>query len=115
MSGRLNFSEDTGKTLGLKDKMSIKFAIDENGKLYCSFPKEDDEDAFKIRKAGRYFYVPTDLLFSSLGIDYKKINIQYNLVRAQLNDDELNGKTYRMDETLRTLRNKEEDRHEIIE
>lgn len=112
MSGRFGFSEDTAKTLQLYDRMNIKFAQDDDGTIYCSFPDGDDSDAFKVRKSGRYFYVPTDVLFSSLGIDYKNYNILFSLVRDTTKDDELGGKAYRMDMT-RTLRKKEVKKDDV--
>lgn len=112
-TGRLGFSEDTAKTLQLYDRMNIKFAQDDNGQVYCSFPANDDSDAFKVRKSGRYFYVPTDVLFSSLGIDYKNNNVLFCLTRDTTKDDELGGTSYRMDMT-QTLRKKEKKKDDNI-
>lgn len=108
MTGRLGFSEETAKVLQLHDKMSIKFAQDDDTKLYCALPDEEDEDAFKIRKSGRYYYVPLDVLFAAIGIDYKTYNIVFNLVRVADKDTELGGKTYRMDMQPTTIRRKED-------
>ena len=115
MSGRFGFSEETAKVLQLQDRMSIKFAQDDDETLFCSFPDGEDADAFKVRKAGRYFYVPTDVLFSSLGIDYKKYNILFSLVRDPSKDEELNGKAYHMEMLPKTLRKKEEEKDDIEE
>ena len=93
--------------------MSIKFAQDDDETLFCSFPDGEDADAFKVRKAGRYFYVPTDVLFSSLGIDYKKYNILFSLVRDPSKDEELNGKAYHMEMLPKTLRKKEEEKDDV--
>ena len=115
MSGRFGFSEETAKVLQLQDRMSIKFAQDDDETLFCSVPEGEDADAFKVRKAGRYFYVPTDVLFSSLGIDYKKYNILFSLVRDPDKDEELNGKAYRMEMLPKTLRKKEEEKDDVEE
>lgn len=106
-SGKLCFTEDTSKTLNLHDKGNIKFALDDDNSLYCSFIGEaEDPDAFKIRKSGKYFYVPAELLFTGIGIDYEMYNITFNLIRDASKDAELNGTVYKMEYT-QTLRTKE--------
>lgn len=97
--GRLNFAEDTGKTLLLEDKLPIKFCMDDDDIMYMVLVKNDDEDAFRIRKSGSYFYVPLALLFDSLGIDYVSNSVSFRLVRLQSLDAELKGTVYRMDKT----------------
>ena len=97
--GRLNFAEDTGKTLLLEDKLPIKFCMDDDDIMYMVLVKNDDEDAFRIRKSGSYFYVPLALLFDSLGIDYVSNSVSFRLVRLQSLDAELKGNVYRMDKT----------------
>ncbi len=97
--GRLNFAEDTGKTLLLEDKLPIKFCMDDDDVMYMVLAKNDDEDAFKIRKSGSYFYVPLALLFDSLGIDYVNNSVSFRLVRLQSLDADLKGNVYRMDKT----------------
>ena len=41
------------------------------------------EGAFKINKAGEYFYVNTKNLFDTLGIDYKNTRVIYDLVNGE--------------------------------
>ena len=55
------------------------------------------------------------MLFSSLGIDYKKYNILFSLVRDPSKDEELNGKAYRMEMLPKTLRKKEEEKDDVEE
>lgn len=112
-SGRFSFAEETGKALQLQDKMKIKFAQNDDSKLYCSFPKGEDIDAFKVRKSGRYYYVPTDVLFTALGIDYIKNKVEFNLVRDTSKDEELGGSAYRMDMSPLTPRKKEEETDDV--
>ena len=109
-SGRLNFSDETARILGLKEGTLIKFAMDdEDGDvLYLCLPSEtDDEDAFKVRKSGVYYYVPTKMLFDALGIDYRDKAILYDLVRNQSKDGELGGMAFRM--SLRDLKGNNEN------
>lgn len=103
-TGRLNFTDDTTKTLGITEGTPVKFAIDEqNGNiLYIVLASDkDDEDAFKVRKSGAYYYVPTKALFDALEIDYAGKSLGYDLIRAQAMDTDLGGMTFRM-----SLRNK---------
>ena len=99
-SGRLNFTDDTTKTLKLTEGTLVKFALDdENGNtLYLILAGQNDEDAFKVRKSGAYYYIPTKSLFDALEIDYVGKTIGYDLVRAQSKDVELGGMAFRMSE-----------------
>ena len=101
-TGKLNFSDETARILGLKEGTLVKFAMDEEdgNALYLVLSSlEKDADAFKVRKSDVYYYVPTKMLFDALGIDYKGKAILYDLVRSQSKDAELEGMAFRM--TLR--------------
>ena len=109
-TGKLNFSDETARILGLKEGTLVKFAMDEedDDALYMVLSSlENDEDAFKVRKSGSYFYVPTKMLFDALGLDYKGKAILYDLVRNQSKDAELEGMAFRM--TLRDSKKKDEN------
>ena len=109
-TGKLNFSDETAKILSLREGASIKFAVDdEDGDaLYmCLSSETNDEDAFKVRKSGVYYYVPTKMLFDALGIDYRNKAILYDLVRNQSKDGELGGMAFRM--SLRDLKGNNEN------
>jgi hypothetical protein len=84
-SGRLGFTEATAKELHFAKDSAIKFAIDEDDSniLYLINCKEVDDDAFKVNSAGLYFSVNAKPLFDSLGYDYKKKNIMFDLVREK--------------------------------
>lgn len=100
-SGRLSFTDDTARTLEIKDGTPIKFAIDEDKgrSLYLVVAANmEDEDAFKVRKSGSYFYVPTKNLFDALEVDYSNKSVGYDLIRAELHDSELGGMAFRMSE-----------------
>ena len=86
-SGRLNFTDDTTKTLGLAEGTPVKFAMDEdNGNvLYLVIASdENDEDAFKVRKSGSYYYVPTKSLFDALEIEYEGKSLGYDLCAKEI-------------------------------
>lgn len=84
-SGRLGFTEATAKELNFTKDSAVKFAVDEDDSsvLYLINCHEADEDAFKVNSAGLYFSVNAKPLFDSLGYDYKKNNIMFDLVREK--------------------------------
>lgn len=100
-SGRLNFTDDTTKTLGITENTPVKFALDDedDNALYLVIASDyNDEDAFKVRKSGSYYYVPTKNLFDALGIEYEGNSLGYDLVRAESRDSELGGMAFKMNQ-----------------
>lgn len=86
-TGKLGFSGDAIDFLNLKSGSSIQIGKneeDENDQnLYAVVHSDMQEGAFKISKAGDYYYVNTKNLFDTLDIDYKKTKIIYDLVKSQ--------------------------------
>lgn len=98
-SGKLGFTDETAKAFNLSEKASfIKFILDEENPddLYLSLSTTYDEDAFKVCKAGDYFYLPTTLLFNEMGYNYKEYTIIFDLSRYSQYDEEFGGEVYRM-------------------
>ena len=108
-TGRLGFTDDTIEELGIKETVRVKFAQDDedNRKLYLIMTDDKDEDAFKVIKAGSYYYLNTKLLFNSLGLDFKNNTIMFDLARNAQLDEELKGKVYNMN--IRIHKRKKED------
>ena len=71
--------------------MQIHFALNEEDEndlnLYAKIYDSAQEGAFKISKAGDYYYVNTKNLFDSLGIDYKNTKIIYDIVKGDYEGD----------------------------
>jgi hypothetical protein len=88
-SGRLGFTEATAKELNFTKDSAVKFAVDEvdESVLYLINCKEADEEAFKVNSAGLYFSVNAKPLFDSLGYEYKKKNIMFDMVREKEIED----------------------------
>ena len=96
-SGRLGFTAETASVLDLKSGKFAKFAKDNEDKsLYLIIVDKGSEEAFPIRKSGGYFYVPTEVMFDSLGLDYQNGNIMFDLVRQPSLDNDLQGQVYFM-------------------
>ena len=102
-TGRLNFTEETTKILGISEDTFVKFGIEDND-LYLAILREKDEDAFEVRKSGSYYYVPTKALFDALDINYKRdTTLSYNMLRAENMDVEMGGQTFRLVENNKEM------------
>lgn len=83
-SGKLGFTDETAKELGLSVESGIKFAMNDKDELLlinCRLDK--DEDAFDVSKSGTYYYVNAKPLFDSLGLDYKNNVIMFDLSKLK--------------------------------
>ena len=113
-SGRLGFTAETATALDLKSGKFAKFAKDdENDELYLIIINEGSEDAFSVRESSGYFYVPTKVMFDTLGFDYENGNIMFDLVRQPSLDNDLQGQVYRMKQ--RTIKYKKDKKDDITE
>ncbi|MDE6079802.1 MAG: hypothetical protein K2G35_07040 [Duncaniella sp.] len=101
-SGRLGFTSDTASTLSLSNQSFVKFAIDDedDNAMYLLLTSKEDEDSFKVIKSGEYYYLPTTLMFESLGFDYKKFNIMFDLIRMSEYDELLDGQVYKLNKRI---------------
>lgn len=100
-TGKLGFTRDTAKTLELEAGGGVNFAKDDaTNELYMIIIDHEDASAFKVCKSGAYFYIPTKLMFDSLGMEYAIKNVMFDLIRMPELDEELNGKTYKMNQRI---------------
>lgn len=84
-TGKLGFTEATSRHLKFGESSVVQFAEDDQNKgtLYLiNAPDSHDETAFKVCKAGRYFYVNAKALFDKLGLDYESNTIIFDLKRV---------------------------------
>ena len=110
-SGRLGFTAETATALGFESGKFAKFAKDdENNALYLIIINERSEDAFEIRLSSGYYYVPTKVMFDTLGYNYENGNIMFDLVRQPSLDEDLQGQVYYMKQRLiKTKKDKNDD------
>lgn len=89
-SGKIGFSDFTQKKLGINDKMSIKIGIDgtkeDYSHLLLQLLEVVETKAFKINKAGNYYYFNPKPLLDELGIQYKNRNIMYDMIVIDENE-----------------------------
>lgn len=86
-NGKLNFSASAISILGLNNKKSVKFAMNEDAKgveeLFIVIQDKITDEAFKVNKAGNYFYLNAKAMFDSLGIDYKSHSVVFDIVKTE--------------------------------
>jgi hypothetical protein len=85
-NGKLNFSAAAIKILQLNNQKSVKFAVNEDAKgleeLYIILQDHITDDAFKVNKAGNYYYLNAKALFDSLGIDYRVNSVIFDITKT---------------------------------
>ena len=111
-TGKLNFTDETAKALGLTAENGVKFFMTEEPEQLCmAIMKVPDEDSFSLRRSGAYFYVTAHLLFDELGVDYRANTVIYDLVRCTAYDKEMGGMCYRMN--MRQIKKRNENEEKI--
>ena len=96
-TGRMNFTADTANALGLTVGKGVKFFTDGEPEQLCmAIMREKDADSFSIIRSGAYYYVPAQLMFDDLGVDYRNYTVFYDLVRCAGYDQEVGGQCYKM-------------------
>lgn len=89
-SGKLGFTDETARELGISTDSGMKFAADDDGGLFLiNCRKDKDEDAFEVGKSGSYYFVNAKPLFDSLGLDYKNEVIMFDLSRVKHEEFEI--------------------------
>jgi len=85
-SGRLGFSLGAINELKLDEEKSISIFINEDDStdknLYIKVNEEKEENAFRVKKAGIYYYLNTKVFFDKLNINYqdKLITIIFDII-----------------------------------
>jgi len=87
VSGKLGFSSGAVDYLQITEEKTIQFALNEDDEtdmnLYAVTYDGAHEGAYRICKAGDYYYVNTKNLFDSLEYDYKKTKIIYDITKGE--------------------------------
>lgn len=83
LSGKMGFSKAAINELGIAHTSFIKIGINEedenDNNLYMLVIGEENAEAFKINKAGDYYYLNTQYLLDKLGVDYKSKKVIYDI------------------------------------
>lgn len=98
-TGKLGFSSATATVLELASHSHVRFAKEDkvSDVLYLAVMPGVDEEGFKLMQSSGYYSVNTRPLFDALQVDYKNRTVIYDLQRDVAKDEEMGGKTYRME------------------
>lgn len=100
-SGKLSFTEATAQNLHLQQDDRFAFYQDEaKSNVMYMVANNNDEEAFKVKKSGMYYYMPTKTLFDMLEYDYKNNTYIFDIIRMAKYDEELGGTVYQMNRRL---------------
>jgi hypothetical protein len=92
-SGKLGFTIEAAKALKLSQETSISIGMNEEDStdqnLYMAVHSEVVEGAFKVAKAGEYYYLPIKLLLDNLKIPYAKESVVFNMTKVETSNDDL--------------------------
>lgn len=89
-NGRLTFTVEATKEMGLSEDKSLVIFEAEGGDLGAVISVKDDPEAFVLKKCGLYFYVAFKNYLQQAGIDYKNQRIIYDITEL---DERIEGKT----------------------
>lgn len=82
-SGKLGFTVDAANKMDLKQSKSAAVGINEDDpsdqSLYIIIYNEQQNGAFKVAKAGDYYYLNLKNLFDTLKINYKIQSVVYEI------------------------------------
>ncbi len=83
-SGKLGFTEAAIEKLEIGQKAGARIGINESDStdknLYVLLVDAEEEGAFKISKAGAYYYINTKTLFDNMQVPYNTSRISYDIV-----------------------------------
>lgn len=89
-NGRLTFTVEATKEMGLSEEKSLVIFEADGGDLGAVISHKGDPDAFILKRCGLYFYVAFKNYLQQAGIDYKGQRIIYDITEL---DEKIEGKT----------------------
>jgi len=82
-TGKIGFTDYTQRKLEMKAGMSARIGVagtkEQYDHLVIQFLDTVEPDAFKLNKAGNYYYLNPKALLDELNIPYKTQSIQYDM------------------------------------
>jgi len=92
-SGKLGFSTGAAQKLELAQGVSFLVARDKSDPdskaLYLKMSSVDTEDAYKVAKAGKYFYLRIKNILDTMGFDYATASVIFNIQEVSVGGDVL--------------------------
>lgn len=78
-NGRLGFTGEAAKLLGLQEGLTMLFSATPNGDLAAVICDASESRGFRVQKAGDYFYIRMKNFFDSQNLDYIKKRVAYDI------------------------------------
>lgn len=105
-TGKIGFTVDAAKKLSLSVNCSLSIGMNEentgDSNLYVMVHSTVETGAFKVSKAGGYYYVNTKVLFDNLKIDYTNSAIVYDITEEDIDGQ----KIYKFKKRSKLIKNK---------
>ena len=105
-TGKIGFTVDAAKKLSLSVNCSLSIGMNEentgDSNLYVMVHSTVETGAFKVSKAGGYYYVNTKVLFDNLKIDYTNSAIVYDITEEDIDGQ----KMYKFKKRSKLIKNK---------
>lgn len=89
-NGRLTFTVEATKEMGLSEDKSLVIFEADGGDLGAVISVKGDPEAFVLKRCGLYYYVSLKNYLQQAGIDYKGQRIIYDITEL---DEKIDGKT----------------------
>jgi hypothetical protein len=91
-SGKLGFTVQAATKMELVEYKSAKIALNDEDaldtSLYVKILDTVEDDAFKINKAGDYYYLNTKALFDEMDLDYSTQSIAYDIATIEIGGEQ---------------------------
>ncbi|WP_143773971.1 hypothetical protein [Niastella vici] len=89
-NGKLGFPMDAAKALELSQEKSISIGVNDedpnDNALYMVINESLIPGAFKVAKAGDYYYLPIKLLLDNLKVPYTTESVAFNMSKVENGD-----------------------------
>jgi hypothetical protein len=112
-NGKLGFTFEAAKALGLSPEKSISIGVNEedpnDNRLYMVINERVEPGAFKVAKAGDYFYLPIKLLLDNLKVPYTTESVAFNMDKIENGD----GVFYRLTRIVNEKKTPKDNKQEI--
>jgi hypothetical protein len=90
-TGKLGFTESAIKKLKINENKAFLIGLNtadpKDKNLYIQITTKENEDAFRINKAGKYYYVNTKQLFDEFRIPYKTKRISFDIEDLEIPEE----------------------------
>jgi len=78
-NGRLGFTGEAAKLLGLQEGLTMLFSAMQSGDLAAVICDASESRGFRIQRAGDYYYIRMKNFFDSQNLDYIKRRVSYDI------------------------------------